>query len=935
MSTNRPARQHQEAYPYNQMMGMTSDSHENRPRLHDEGREVEEDNWGWAVCGETCKHGSLRGYRRKVNPISSVRRGRSVIEQQTLENRSWSTPREGSGLNAAIRSNETRLWGSTKWGNDRGRLEWRSTLPSPRGEVSRMQMNLYFKNGSAIINPLPGMKSNKRGADGYETGQLRILPRGYAITGDSLQMYPSGKLDRLQNKHGNPGSAKTSIALGQMTTSMTYEVSKLPLELGSQHGGKITEQAKARGNALDRLGLNSAGLRRASLNPIADGNRFQDLDRVRTMTSRLHPKSILNNEEVKEKQKELVELAKLEGIYDKAVLNKQLILARSKSFREHAVLTLSTKPGSNTPGVDGESLKMEDELLKEKLISYSRDILYHPNKYKAAPIKRVWIPKPGKSDKRPLGIPTIKDRALQMITNLVLLPLVEMTSDPNSYGFRPYRDCKMAIAAVRNQLKTQDIEKTKKHLRERHAIREEVPVGTLMKPNQDKWILDADIKGFFDNINHEWLMSRVPLHPELKKLLSQWLKAKVFDEGTYVDPESGTPQGGTISPTLANFTLNGLEGAVRRSLSGLTKSKDLRMPVAMADGKKRRIALATQTVRYADDFVVITRSKNLVTKHIMPKVEIFLRERGLRLSPQKTKIYCINNSNAQLDFLGYTFKYRPKWSYKRTIVYSGRTVGAIALYPNRKKVVAFIEKIKKIFRSSQNLTAVELIAKLNPIIRGWANYYNLDNSSRYRTVVKEALYRLTWEWMRKKHPTLGKITLAKMYLLRDKYKLKGEIEQNSPVPEGGNKEGYIKFKSYKWVFYGDSKNQARFSQTASTRTAFLLNPVNSSPIVAAIKHLIPNKLLNVHAFDEQVTELVSRKVDIALKSNPKTPTLKEKLYKRQNGKCYLCDEITDYEYLHLNTMHIHHINPIKAGGNKFAITNLALTHSNCHREHKH
>lgn len=864
-----------------------------------------------------------------------LRRGRSATEQQTRENRTWPTPREGSGLNAAIRSNETWLWGSTKWGNDSGRLEWRSTLPSPKDAVSWMQMNLHLKNGSAIISPLPGMKSNKRGADGYKTGHRRILPHRYAITGDSLQGHPGDEPDRLQNKHGNLGQLKKPIALGRMTTSRTYEASKLSLELGGQHGGKITEQAKARGNALDRLGLNSAGLRRASLNPITDGNRFQDLVRVRTMTSRLHHKPIPNNKEVEEKQKELVELAKLKGVYDNSVLNKQLILARSKVFREHAVLTLSTKPGSSTPGVDGEGLKMEDERLKEKLISYSRDILYHPNKYKAAPIKRVWIPKPGKSDKRPLGIPTIKDRALQMITNLVLLPLVEMASDPNSYGFRPYRDCKMAIAAVRNQLKTQNIEKTKKHIRKRHAIREVVRVGTLMKANQNKWILDADIKGFFDNINHEWLMSRVPLHSELKKLLNQWLKAKVFDEGTYADPESGTPQGGIISPTLANFTLNGLEGAVRRSLSRLTKSKDLRMTVAMANGEKRRIALSTQTIRYADDFVVITRSKNLITKYIMHKVETFLRERGLWLSPQKTKVYCINNSNAQLDFLGYTFKYRPKWSYKRTIIYSRQTAGAIALYPNRKKVVAFIEKIKKIFKSSQNLTAVELIAKLNPILRGWANYYNLDNSSRYRTVLKEALYRLTWEWMRKKHPTLGDKTLAKMYLLRERCKLEGELEQNSPAPEEGNKEGYIKFKNYKWVFYGVSKNQPRFSQTASTRTAFLLNPVNSSPIVAAIKYLIPNNLLNVHAFDEQVTEIVNRKVDIALKSNPKTPTLKEKLYKRQNGRCYLCDEIIDYEYLHLNTAHIHHKNPIKVGGNKFVITNLALTHSSCHRKHKH
>ena len=403
-----------------------------------------------------------------------------------------------------IKPNEAWLRGSNKRGKDRDRQECRNTLPSLKGNVSGAKANLYFKNGSAIISPLSGMKSKKKGADDKETYQQQILPCRYAITRDNLQCHPKGETDRLQNKHGNPGQPIiTPLALGRTKTSLTYEISKLTPEFGSQHGGKTTEQAKARGNALDRLGLNSACLRRASLNLIAGGNRFQDLVRVRTMTSRPHSKSKTDRREIEEKQKELVRLAKLKGIYDETVLNKQLILARSKAFREHAVLILATKPGSQTPGVDGESFKKDDETLKEKLTEYSRDILYHPNKYRASPIKRVWIPKPGKPEKRPLGIPTIKDRALQMITNLVLLPLVEMTSDPNSYGFRPYRDCKMAIAAVRNQLKTVDIEKLKRHMKERRSIKEESTAGTLMKANQNKWILDADIKGFFDNINHK------------------------------------------------------------------------------------------------------------------------------------------------------------------------------------------------------------------------------------------------------------------------------------------------------------------------------------------------------------------------------------------------------------------------------------------------
>lgn len=138
------------------------------------------------------------------------------------------------------------------------------------------------------------------------------------------------------------------------------------------------------------------------------------------------------------------------------------------------------------------------------------------------------------------------------------------------------------------------------------------------------------------------------------------MKAKIFDNGTYEDPINGTPQGGIIPPTLANFTLNGLEKAVRESIYPLTKSKEQRMQIKLKDGRYRRIALGTTCIRYADDFIIITRSKNILGKYITPVVNDFLKERGLWLSPQKTKQFQLNDPNAQLDFLGYTFKYRSK-----------------------------------------------------------------------------------------------------------------------------------------------------------------------------------------------------------------------------------------------------------------------------------
>nr|YP_010121826.1 hypothetical protein KQ509_mgp04 [Monilinia fructicola]QRF72202.1 hypothetical protein [Monilinia fructicola] len=531
----------------------------------------------------------------------------------------------------------------------------------------------------------------------------------------------------------------------------------------------------------------------------------------------------------------------------------------------------------------------------------------------------------------------MKDRALQALINLVLLPLVELTSDPNSYGFRPFRDCKMAVAAVRNQLKTIDIQKARGALNRRHKANSQS--GNFLIPNQDKWILDADIKGFFDNINHEWLLKELFLHPDLKKVVNQWLKAKIFDNGTYTDPITGTPQGGIISPTLANFTLNGLEKVIKEAIHPLTRSKEQRMQIKYRDGRYRRISLSTECIRYADDFIVITRSKNILDKFVTPAINRFLKERGLWLSPEKTKQYQLSNPNAQLDFLGYTFKYSSKWNQKRTMIYSKNTLGAIALYPNREKLIKFISHVKDIVHASQNLSAIELISKLNPVIRGWANYYNLDNSSHYRSVLRQALYRLMWLWMRKKHPTLGKKDLTNMYFLRrDNNTDPNKLIDESPILENSTtKDGFLKFKNYKWTFYGISNTKSRYTDKKESRTAFLQNPVAGSPVVAAIKHLLPEELKAINAFDDAVIveKLARFKLNLSIISSPKTPTLKEKLYKTQKGLCTMCNKIIDYDYIHNNSVHIHHIEPIKKGGNKFALKNLTLVHSWCHRAHKH
>ena len=616
----------------------------------------------------------------------------------------------------------------------------------------------------------------------------------------------------------------------------------------------------------------------------------------------------------------------------------------------------------------------------ETLVEFLRDMTYHPNKYQPTAIKRVWIPKPGKSEKIPLGIPTIRDRAMQSLVNLVLYPLVELTSDPNSYGFRTHRDCKLAIAALRARLRSTNLDIVRKAFKTRFN---NYNPGLYQKSNENKWILDADIKGFFDNISHDWLIKNLFLHPTLKSIVNKWLKAKILDAGTYTNPINGTPQGGIISPTLANFTLNGLEDTILKSIYPITKSIEQRKPVRLRDGRVVRLNVGVSMVRYADDLVVVARSKHILNQYVTPAITKFLMERGLWLDTPKTKTFSLSHKNTQLDFLGYTFKFSNKWSAKRTMVFSRENSNnVIALFPNKEKVRNFILKLKQIINDSQNLTAMELISKLNPMIRGWALYYNLENSSHYRSVVRNALYNMTWNWMRKKHPSSGKKKLALMYFLSQKVSQMDVVDYNSPLPEaikptplaplaplaplvhlrndkqmlraiehlanvgpvektygehGPTKDDkYIKIKNTKWTFHGISRTKSRYSKTTGkTRIAYLLKPTDSSPILTATKYVLPLTLRLVHAFHPKVDELIKFKLRLSLLSSPKTPTLKEKLFKSQKGLCGLCNNPIDFESLHLNTVHIHHIEPIKKGGQNFKLSNLTITHSWCHSKHKH
>jgi RNA-directed DNA polymerase len=385
------------------------------------------------------------------------------------------------------------------------------------------------------------------------------------------------------------------------------------------------------------------------------------------------------------------------------VFRLQRLLAHSFYGRCMAVKRVTENRGRKTPGVDGETWSTPTA----KWNAVKR--LSHKRGYQPRPLKRVWIPKPGKQEKRPLGIPTMLDRAMQALYLQGLEPVVESTSDPKSYGFRPDRSTADAMVELFHLLAP--------------AV---APV----------WILEGDIKGFFDNINHEWLCRNVPMN---KAVLNKWLKAGVIDKHQFAETKAGTPQGGIISPCLANATLNGLETQLKAYFAlkaGATKSKQLGIKV----------------VRYADDFVITAYSKELLKNEVRPWVEEFLSIRGVQLSQEKTRITHINTG---FDFLGWNFrKYVPKSPYRKA---------KLLIKPSKKNAQAFYQKVAAIIKNSGALTQEALIGQLNPVLRGWAEYHSPVVAKQTFSKLEHLIFWRLWRWAKHRHPNKSTEWIRKQY----------------------------------------------------------------------------------------------------------------------------------------------------------------------------
>lgn len=382
-----------------------------------------------------------------------------------------------------------------------------------------------------------------------------------------------------------------------------------------------------------------------------------------------------------EARKDLAALQfKILKAYQEEDCNKVLIaqhtLVRSFAARCLAVRKVSTNQGKDTVGIDGKTYKTNKE--KFEAVQALKDL----KMYKADPVRRVYIPKQG-GEKRPLGIPTIKDRALQTLYLFALDPIAEEQADLRSYGFRMYRgvhDCVTYLNLVCSSYT---------------ATR--------------RYILDADIEQFFPSLSHQWLLDNIPIN---KEILKEFLKAGFCEN--YMN--EGLPQGGPISPVLANMSLNGLQEWLGDEFL---------------------------FVRYVDDFLVLGKTKQALEENALPKIVEFLKLRGLRLNLKKTQIKDIIKG---FDYLGFNFR-----EYPDSTRVKGTKQGIFLIKPSKENVSHFKRELTKVVKRHRKLPLNLLIQVLNQKLRGWSEYYRTVTSQKTFSSISYHLWKICYTMLRKRH----------------------------------------------------------------------------------------------------------------------------------------------------------------------------------------
>jgi RNA-directed DNA polymerase len=521
------------------------------------------------------------------------------------------------------------------------------------------------------------------------------------------------------------------------------------------------------------------------------------------------------NQNVQRLQARIVKATR-EGRWGK-VKALQRLLTHSYSGKALAVRRVTENQGKNTPGVD--RVIWDTPAKKAQAVSSLRQRGYTPQ-----PLRRIYIPK-SNGRQRPLGIPTMSDRAMQALYLLALDPVAETTADPNSYGFRKERSTADAIVCC-------------------HLV--------LAKRTSARWILEGDIRSCFDKISHEWLLANIPLE---KVILRKWLKAGYMDKNVLYPTDEGTPQGGIASPVLANMTLDGLERRLREVFPRWLSSRPL-----------------INFARYADDFIVTGRTKEILNDEVLPLIEQFMHERGLELSHEKTKITSIEDG---FDFLGQNVR---KYN------------GTLLIKPSQKNVKAFLTKVREIVKEHSAVSAGMLIVRLNPVIQGWANYHRHACSKRTFCQVDHAIFTTLWRWARRRHPKKN------ARWVKDKYFK--TIGQRS------------------WVFTGEVYNRQGEKRQVTLRFA-ARTPIRYHTKIKG----------QANPYDPEWETYFEHRLGVKIAENLKGRRQLLHLWKAQDGLCPVCNrKITE-----LTGWHSHHIVWRSHGGSD-NVSNQVLLHPECHRQ---